>query len=166
MKSILRSLSAAVLLAAGACSTPPQPTVLSAVGPAPQVASNPDKSGYLLVYSAWSNFVDPGSTAHHSRYTITSDDGQFTREVINHRDRFDEGPLLLALAPGSYHVRARSSHFGRVTVPIVIQASQTTCVYLDGSAHPSTDVSQNSAVKLPDGEIVGWSSTSQHPTGP
>ena len=159
MKPILGISSAALMLLAGACSSPPQQAVLQPVGPVPAASVNPDTDGYLLVYSAWSNFVDQGSTAHHSRYTITSDDGKFSREVINHRDRFDEGPLQLALPPGSYHVRARSAHFGRVTVPVVIQQRQTTCVYLDGSSHAATVPSQSNVVKLPDGEIVGWSTT-------
>ena len=119
-----------------------------------------DNAGFLVVYSAWSNFVDQGSTGHHSRYTITSDDGKISRVVINHADRFDEGPLRLALAPGSYHVSARSAHFGRVSVPVLIQQRQTTNVYLDGSAHHEAPADrQRDAVKLPDGEIVGWSTT-------
>jgi hypothetical protein len=82
------------------------------------------------------------------------------KEIINHVDRFDEGPIRLPLAPGSYYVRARSAHFGRVNVPVVIEARQTTYVYLDGSQHPEApSPHQSSAVKLPDGEIVGWSAT-------
>jgi hypothetical protein len=57
-------------------------------------------------------------------------------------------------------VRARSAHFGRVNVPVLIKERQTTFVYLDGLSHPeAASARQSNAVKLPDGEIVGWSST-------
>lgn len=157
---------AALLVLQPGCSSEPKPTALQPVGPAPRSGLLPDNAGYLLVYSAWSHFVDPGSTAHHSRYTVTADDGTLSREVINHVDRFDEGPLRLPLSPGSYHIKARSAHFGRVNVPILIQPRQTTFVYLDGSAHSAAPSAQGStAVKLPDGEIIGWSATtaSNHP---
>jgi hypothetical protein len=158
------NLSAAIsLLALTACSSPPKNTVLQPVGPAPHTVSNPGTEGYLIVYSAWSNFVDQGSTGHHSRYTITSDDGTFSREVINHVDRFDEGPIRLPLPAGSYHVRARSAHFGRVNVPVVIQRAQLTYVYLDGSSHPNVPSDQHQeAVRLPDGEVVGWSTVAKN----
>jgi hypothetical protein len=143
-----------------ACSFHPNQAVLPPVGPAPRAHANPDHEGCLIVYSAWSNFVDPGSTGHHSRYTIASDDVKMSKEVINHVDRFDEGPIRLPLAAGSYHVRAPSAHFGRVNVPVIIKEHQTTFVYLDGSSHPEApSAQQTSAVKLPDGEIVGWSAT-------
>jgi hypothetical protein len=142
------------------CSSPPKREVLQPVGPAPQLSAHPENAGYLVVYSAWSHFVDQGSTGHHSRYTVSADDGTFSRVIINHADRFDEGPLRLALPAAAYHVSARSAHFGRVNVPVVIKERQTTFVYLDGSSHlqaPSAE--QTSAVRLPDGEIVGWSAT-------
>lgn len=164
---ILRQLwGIALMLLLAACSSQSKQTILEPVGPAPRAGDLPDNRGYLVVYSAWSNFVDQGSTGHHSRYTINADDGTLSREVINHVDRFDEGPVQLPLAPGSYHIRARSAHFGRVNVPVNIQARQTTFVYLDGNRHPEAPpAGQNSAVKLPDGEIVGWSMTVANGTG-
>jgi hypothetical protein len=130
------------------------------VGPAPRTSASPESAGFLVVYSAWSNFVDQGSTAHHSRYIVKSDGGSMSKEVINHADRFDEGPIQLPLAPGAYHVSARSAHYGRVNVPVIIEPRRTTIVYLDGRAHPDEKAAeQASAVRLPDGEIVGWSST-------
>jgi len=155
--SLIRLSWLVLTLLLPACSFHPRQAVLPPVGPAPERSSTPGNTGYLVVYSAWSNFVDQGSTGHHSRYTITSDDGRISREIINHVDRFDEGPIRLPLSPGPYHVRARSAHFGRVTVPVVIQSHQTTFVYLDGSGHPEAPQAQRTdAVKLPDGEIVGW----------
>jgi hypothetical protein len=152
--------AACVLILIPACAVHNQQAIVQPVGPAPQTRADAETAGYLVVYSAWSNFVDQGSTGHHSRYTISSEDGKLLREVINHVDRFDEGPIQLPLAPGSYQIRARSAHYGRVTIPIIIQPRQTTFVYLDGSSHrnfPSDG--ENKAVKLPNGEIVGWSAT-------
>ena len=143
-----------------ACSSGPRQAVLQPVGPAPAPSAHSESTGYLVVYSAWSRFVDQGSTGHHSRYTLIPENGTPSKVIINHADRFDEGPLRLPLAPGAYHVSARSAHFGRVSVPVIIQPHQTTLVYLDGSAHPELQTSsQANAVKLPDGEIVGWSAT-------
>jgi hypothetical protein len=160
VKTLYRFSVAVLMIWLPACSTHPKQAVLQPVGPAPSMSANPDQQGYLLVYSAWSNFVDQGSTGHHSRYIITSDDGKFLKEVINHVDRFDEGPIRLPLPAGSYRVSARSAHFGRVNVPVIVKERQTTFVYLDGSAHPEApSAHQSSAVKLPDGEIVGWSTT-------
>jgi hypothetical protein len=111
----------------------------------------------LVVYSTWSSFVDPGSVGHHSRYTIKAENGNMPKEVINHADRFDEGPIRLPLTPGSYQVTARSAHAGRVVVPVVIKERETTFVYLDGTSHRQVSPDrQLNAVKLPDGEIVGW----------
>ena len=150
-----------LVLLAASCASPPKQAIVEPIGPVPVASSSTDNSGYLVVYSAWSNFVDQGSTGHHSRYTVTADDGSLSREVINHIDRFDEGPIQLPLAPGAYHVKARSAHFGRVNVPVVVQPHQTTVVYLDGKRHPEAPpAQQTSAVKLPDGEIIGWAATS------
>jgi hypothetical protein len=80
-------------------------------------------------------------------------------------DRFDEGPIRLPLPPGSYHVTARSAHSGKVIIPVVIKERQTTFVYLDGSSHSGApSASEVSAVKLPNGEIVGWSATQEATT--
>ena len=143
-----------------ACSSQTKPVVLQPVGPTPETTGSAEDAGYLVVYSAWSNFVDQGSTAHHSRYTIQSNDDKVSREIINHVDRFDEGPLHLPLKPGLYHIRARSARFGRVEVPVMIQQRKTTYVFLDGARHTELRAAQQAnAVKLPDGEIVGWSGT-------
>jgi hypothetical protein len=57
-------------------------------------------------------------------------------------------------------VRARSTHFGRINVPVVIHPHQTTFVYLDGASHAEAPSAQEKdVVRLPDGEVVGWSAT-------
>jgi hypothetical protein len=150
-----------LLLLLSACSLNPRPTVLeTTVGPAPAQASRPANQGYLVVYSAWSSFVDQGYMAHHSRYNLASQDGTMTKEVLNYRDRFDEGPIRLPLPPGSYQLTARAAHYGKVVVPVMIKEHQTTFVYLDGSSHPEIPLTQTTnLVKLPNGQIVGWSAS-------
>src|SRR5260370_41885086 len=102
VKTLYQLSGAVALFLLPACSFHPNQAVLEPVGPAPRANVNPDHEGSLVVYSAWSNFVDQGSTGHHSRYTIASDDGKMSGEVINHVDRFDEGPIRLPLPAGSY----------------------------------------------------------------
>jgi hypothetical protein len=158
-------LSAGFLILLSACSFHPTPAVVEPVGPAPRVNPRVAHEGYLVVYSAWSSFVDQGFVGHHSRYTLSPDNGTPSREILNYVDRFDEGPIHLPLAPGSYHVTARSAHSGKVVVPVVIKERQTTFVYLDGSPHPEAPSNKEaSAVKLPNGEIVGWSATQEATT--
>ncbi|MDB6122805.1 MAG: hypothetical protein JWQ71_1798 [Pedosphaera sp.] len=159
MKYFNRWFVPAALALLSACSFHQVPMAVLPVGPAPREEIKSSNEGFLMVYSAWSLFNDyPSSTDHHSRYTITSDDGKLNKEVQNHIDRFDEGPIRLPLTPGSYKVSARSAHSGRVVVPVIIKERQTTVVYLDGSS-PSDVVQAHAAnmVKLPNGQIVGWS---------
>jgi hypothetical protein len=166
MKTLRRFYWAGSLILLSACSFHPTPTVLQPVGPAPleTAKAKPGNQGYLVVFSAWSSFVDVGSVGHHSRYNIASDDGKLTKEVLNYADRFDEGPIRLPLPPGSYHVTARSARFGRVVVPVIIQEHQTTYVYLDGSPHPEApQTEKGNTVKLPNGQVVGWSASAATP---
>jgi len=130
------------------------------VGPAPTEGAKQEGQGYLVVYSAWSNFVDPGSVGHHSRINLSAEDGSNSREILNYADRFDEGPIRIPLAPGAYRVRARSAHFGKLTVPVVIRPRQTTFVCLDGGSHADTPPPEvPEVVRLPNGEVVGWSAS-------
>jgi hypothetical protein len=156
----LNLVTATLLVLLPACASHPRQADIPPVGPAPQAIAKPGTQGYLIVYSAWSNFVDQGSIGHHSRYKLVSGDGTTSREIINYVDRFDEGPIRLSLSPGAYRVRCRSAHFGRVNVPVIIQPHQTTFVYLDGASHPDAPAAhRHDAVRLPNGEIVGWSAT-------
>src|SRR5579859_1892443 len=115
MKVLNRCGWISFLIILSACSFQPQPTTLHAMGPAPPRAgasSKTDNHGYLVVYSAWSSFVDPGFVGHHSRYTVSAQDGSFKKEIINYADRFDEGPIRLPLPPGAYQVTARAARAG------------------------------------------------------
>jgi hypothetical protein len=151
------ALTAALALAPG-CASEPTPVAVQAVGPAPREQTNTSQDGYLVVYSAWGLVNENKAPVdHHSRYTITSDDGKTNRVIINHVDRFDEGPIRVALAAGSYKVSALSAHSGRVIVPVIIAPQQTTYVYLDGQTRPHLASGQQAdLVKLPDGQVVGW----------
>jgi hypothetical protein len=159
MKQILlRSLGLGLLTLLPACAFHQTSVALQPVGPAPQAERVPTSDGALLVYSAHDLFGDPHHITPHSDYAIVSDNGKTAQQVKNHLDRFDVGPQQISLAPGQYTVTAQTAHFGRVTVPVVIEAHQTTKVYLDGYPHPESALAaQTNVVKLPDGQIVGWS---------
>jgi hypothetical protein len=144
-----------------ACAFQSAPVAVQPVGPAPDQTAGKTHDGYLVVYSAWGLVNENKAPVdHHSRYTITSDDGKMNRVIINHIDRFDEGPIHLPLAPASYKVKALSAHSGMVIVPVIIKPDQITYIYLDGQARPKpTEQSQTDFVRLPDGQVVGWAAT-------
>jgi len=60
---------------------------------------------------------------------------------------------------GNYKVVAESAAYGRVTVPVVVQAGKVTVIHLDRGWRPVSTVSINELVRLPDGEAVGWRSS-------
>jgi hypothetical protein len=141
-----------------ACASRTVPVTVQAVGPSPHEEANNSVHGFLVVYSAWGLVNENKAPVdHHSRYTVTSDDGKMNQVIINHIDRFDEGPVHLPLPPGSYKVSALSAHAGRVIVPVVIESRQTTSVYLDGQTRPPIAAdAKASLIRLPDGQVVGW----------
>jgi hypothetical protein len=144
-----------------ACAFHQSPVVLEPVGPAPVAASPASHAGGLLVYSDYDHFGDPRNIIHHSGYVVTSDDGKLVQKVPNRIDRFDEGPQHVDLPPGQYLVTARSAHYGKVNVPVIIKERQTTAVYLDGYPHPEApSAGQTNTVQLPNGKVVGWSANS------
>lgn len=161
MKTLNLSFLAGALVLLPACASHTQPVTLQPVGPAPRMEeANTSTDGYLVVYSAWAlydEFDNKVLVDHHSKYGITSDDGKLNKQIANHIDRFDEGPIRVTLPPGSYKINARSAHSGRVIVPVVIQERRTTYVYLDGRPHPKASAeSVSNMVKLPDGQVAGW----------
>jgi hypothetical protein len=146
-----------------ACANQGTPVALQPVGPAPREEANNSQEGYLVVYSAWGIVNENKAPVdHHSRYTIISEDGKMSKVVINHVDRFDEGPIRVPLPAATYKVSALSAHSGRVIVPVIIAPQQTTYVYLDGQTRPNLTANQQAdLVKLPDGQVVGWAVRSQ-----
>jgi hypothetical protein len=153
----LGALSGAVALLS-ACANQGTPVAVQAVGPAPREEAAGSREGFLVVYSAWGIVNENKAPVdHHSRYTIMSDDGKMSHVVINHIDRFDEGPIRVPLPAGPYKVSALSAHSGRVIVPVIIAPRQTTYVYLDGQTRPNLAAGQQAdVVKLPNGDVVGW----------
>ena len=137
--------------------------VLDTAGPMPspsaQVTSAP---GTLIVYSAGKvnadfNSRDP-NRREYSDYRILDRDKKLLKYVHNVTDDILEGPVSVKLPAGKYFVLSRSNGYGIVTIPVIIASRQNTILHLDGfDAWPDTsEFNQTNAVRLPDGEIVGW----------
>ncbi len=154
-----------VLLAAATprsvCAFGPRDMVLEPVGPSPASVADNNGEGSLVVYTAYDvNAIGIGDyeeRRHYSDYRILADDGKLLRIVHN-----DVGPIRPAthvtLPAGTYRVVANANGYGTVTVPVVIGSNRLTVVHLEGGASWSDMAadSQASAVRLPDGEIIGW----------
>jgi len=141
------------------CAT--SPLVLSAVGPEQPIPHTRGGTGYLVVHTdTEERRIDKGVPYYlHTGYVINPTSGKESKWVANHVGDMDQMPEQVSLPAGAYEVVARSTSYGRVHVPVVIEASRTTEVRLDRSGHrnpqflrgPNTNL-----VRLPDGEIVGW----------
>jgi len=76
--------------------------------------------------------------------------------VQNHVGLEDQKPMTVPLPQGRYVVYARAEGYGRVTVPILIAASRTTVVFLEGKGLPEApELPEAEVVRLPDGRPVG-----------
>jgi hypothetical protein len=137
--------------------------VLDTAGPMPgQVARVGSGPGTLLVYSAGKvnadfNSRDP-NRREYSDYKILNSDKKLVEHIHNVTDDMFEGPVSVALPPGKYFVAARSNGYGVVTVPVMIKTGLQTILHLDGGWPNESAFNQNNAVRLPDGEVVGWKS--------
>jgi len=144
------------LILAG-CATSPK-LVLDRVGPSTELAPTKSNHGNLVVYSAGSptmNLVDP-DTVLFTDYTVRSNDGAVYRQVRNWVSKLMREPATVALPAGDYTVEAESSCCGTVRVPVLVEASRTTTVYLDGESRPGfKGFEAASLVSLPDGYVVG-----------
>ena len=147
------------------CATSHNGTVLDSVGPDPASNVNPAASnGTLLVYSAYEVNADFNSRDAHrpeySDYRILTGDGRVQQVVHNNTETILQRPNQVALPAGNYRVVAKANGYGVLTIPITIKAGETTFVHLQGGVawpdHPAFD--QSNAVRLPDGEVVGWKS--------
>jgi hypothetical protein len=58
-------------------------------------------------------------------------------------------------------VIARANVYGSLTIPVRIEAQQTTILHLEGGGSwPDVSVfNETNAVRLPGGEITGWKNT-------
>jgi hypothetical protein len=150
------TLWSVVLLASGCVAT--RPFALGVpVGPPGLGGWNVLGHGSLRVYSAWDG-LDDGDPDHekHTSYTICSDQGAVLEKIRNRCGSFGQDPMTVLLPAGTYKIEARATNFRMVSVPIVIQADQTTVVYLDGTTRPKgIEPTAGRLVKLPNGEVVG-----------
>jgi hypothetical protein len=163
--SVMKTYYAVVILTAATlwsgCAFGPRGMVLEPVGPSPTPVAENNGEGSLVVYTAYEvNSIGIGDyeeRRHYSDYKILTDDGKLLRTVHN-----DVGAIRqathVALPAGKYRVLANANGYGTVTVPVVIGSNRLTVVHLEGGASWSDMAadSQASAVRLPDGEIVGW----------
>jgi hypothetical protein len=156
MKRMRQWLAVGIAASLSACAAfDGKPLVLPTVGPAPLETPAAKGQGFLAVYSAWS--YDANFFNRPTDYILISDDGKMDRPIRNQSEAFDQRPALVALPAGRYQVIARSETFGRIKVPVLIQESRTTFVYLDIITQPRVAGAEtNKLVRLPDGSIVGW----------
>jgi len=138
--------------------------VLSAVGPIPSSMNNVHSTtGTLVVYSAYEvnadfNSRDP-ERPEYSDYRIYSNDGKLLQKVHNDSGTIFQDPRGVTLPVGNYRVLARANGLGYVTIPVSIGAQQMTTVRLSGNWSASYQFNETNAVRLPDGQIVGYRAT-------
>jgi hypothetical protein len=161
MKSLIASafLMTAGLLSGCACAR--GGLVLAPVGPASFQPATESSNGTLVVFSAYDPNADFNSLPSRLRYTdykVFSAEGRLLQSVQNDNGTGLGGAREVSLPAGSYRVVARANAYGKVTVPVVIVARQTTTVHLEGGGAWGTGapVAQGNPVCLPDGRIVGW----------
>jgi len=138
---------------------------LECVGPAPgSAADRVAAEGTLIVYSAYTVNADFDRRdirrPEYSDYRLLAADGTALQRVANNSGTILQGPRLVALPPGEYRVVACANRYGWVTVPVRIKAGLTTIVHLQGGVTwpGQPEFTAATAVRLPDGEIVGWKS--------
>jgi hypothetical protein len=129
------SLSLAVMVVASLALPAPAHAgpALAPVGPRPLVSDEWDKSGFLRVYSRTEQ-TEWGDNSYyyiHTAYWIYDLNSRCIRTVNNHDTCVDEKPQKIALAPGTYTVRAWSDNDGLVTVRVIIKRAEETSVRLE-----------------------------------
>lgn len=173
--SVMKTYYTVVILTAASlwcgCAVGPRGMVLEPVGPSPAPVAENNGEGSLVVYTAYEvNSIGIGDyeeRRHYSDYKILTDDGKFLRTVHN-----DVGAIRQAtdvtLPAGKYRVVANANGYGTVTVPVVIGSNRQTVVHLEGGTSWSNMAAndQASAVRLPDGEIVGWRAPAENTPSP
>ncbi|HLX95241.1 MAG TPA: hypothetical protein VKU37_05810 [Verrucomicrobiae bacterium] len=161
IKNIAFFSAVIVPLLAGCASSP---VAINPVGPGPTQPETFVPKGYLQVFSDTETHVigDGPPYYPHTGYSIHDESGKLVQFVPNHIGDMDESPSIVTIPAGDYNVVAKSSAYGRVTVPVVIQGGQTTVVHLDRAWRPSASISTNGLVYLPNGEAVGWRSSAEN----
>lgn len=166
MKNSLVLILAAVGALLSGCATGKN-VVLDTVGPVPaQTLSANSNKGTLMVYSAYkvnADFNAPDSNRpEYSDYKIFTDDGKILRRVHNNSGTILQDPAQIKLPAGKYRVVARANGYGHVTIPVIIEARRKTILHLEGDdAWPDESLfNRTNAVRLPDGQIIGWENAS------
>ena len=156
-------LGAAVIPLLAGCAS--KPIAIAPVGPGSVSHSTAKANGYLKVFSDTETREIGDNTYYstHTGYNIYDEAGKRVEYVANHVGSMDEAPMRVSIPAGNYNVVAQSASYGRVTVPVEIQAGKTTLVHLNRDGKASPNAATNDIVRLPDGEIVGMSGSFKNP---
>lgn len=145
------------------CVTGRSGLVLDTVGPAMSTPSTVNSSnGTLVVYSAYdvnASFINRNSKSPvYSDYKILAADGRLLQRVRNNSGTILQDPVLVGLPSGKYQVIALANGYGRVMVPVSVEAGCRTILHLEGGGFwpDESAFNQTNAVCLPDGVIIGW----------
>ena len=166
MKYLFISVLAIAIALSWGCAANNNGVVLGAVGPAMQSPPKVSTNGTLVVYSAYEvtadfNARDP-NRPEYSDYKIFTADGRLLQRVHNNSGTMLQDPMPVSLPRGEYRVVAMANGYGFVTVPVIIEPNQSTILHLEGGGNWSDEsvFNQTNAVRLPDGQIVGWKASS------
>jgi hypothetical protein len=164
MKTYFTSTAILAVALLSGCATGKNGLVLDTVGPPfqPAASNSTLTNGTLVVYSAFRrnadfNALDP-NRPEYSDYKIFDTDGKLLQRVHNNSGTILQDAVPVELSPGKYNVVARANGYGYVTIPVMIVAQQDTILHLEGGGFwPNESAfNQTNAVRLPDGQIVGW----------
>ncbi|HVU27995.1 MAG TPA: hypothetical protein VHG71_09700 [Verrucomicrobiae bacterium] len=163
MKKFIFSTSIVAAFVLSGCMTAKNVTVLDTVGPVrKELTAKNSTNGTLIVYSAYEvnadfNARDP-NRPEYSDYKILTAGGKLLQKVHNNTGTILADPLPVPLTPGKYIVVVRANGYGRLTIPVVIEARRSTVLHLEGGGSwPDESVfNQTNAVRLDDGQIIGW----------
>ena len=118
-------------------------------------------AGDLVVYSAtYAQTLEQSEYPAHTNYTIATPNDKVIEHVSNATGTFNSRPARVSLPAGQYHVRAQYNGGRFVTVPVTIEPNKTTVIDLDGEPISQGRATAREMVRLPDGQVVGWSATS------
>jgi hypothetical protein len=164
MKSVSVFCALAISALLSGCASDRNGLVLDPVGPPPGQSSTMCNStnGTLVVYSAYDvganwSARDPRRPVY-SDYKIFSVDGNLLQTVHNDSGTMLQDAVPVELLRGKYRIVASANGYGRVTIPVVIEGCQTTVLHLEGGGAWPDELAfnQTNAVRLPDGQIIGW----------
>jgi hypothetical protein len=121
-------------------------------------------TGYLQVFTATETRPDGDSTFAypHTGYTLYDQNGKMVKYIRNHVGRMDGVPTMISVPAGRYRIKAETEGYGDVTFPIEIKPGRVDVVHLErGSEHAHAHHGESEPVRLPDGQVVGWTESVQ-----